>query len=128
MKARKCTRCKGTGQARYNHLNGDTHCYLCNGTGVAITYSAAEKAQQEADRAWATEAYYKLVGGYHCYENKIRRPVREASEETGTSRRELERRLTWWVKEGLMAATQEAGEARTAAEAQAVREFKAVAA
>jgi hypothetical protein len=123
-KARNCSRCKGTGEARFNHMNGDTHCYLCDGTGVQVTYSAEAKARQDAERQWGSDAHFRLVGGFHSYENQIRRPVREATGEMSRHNNPLTRRLTWWVSEGLAEMIEAQGEERREAEAKAVREFK----
>jgi hypothetical protein len=54
---RKCSRCKGTGQARFNHLNGDTHCYLCNGSGIQRILSKDEKAREEDESQWLADNY-----------------------------------------------------------------------
>jgi len=54
---RKCSRCKGTGQARYNSMNGDTYCYLCNGTGIQRILSADEKAREVSDAQWLGDNY-----------------------------------------------------------------------
>jgi hypothetical protein len=58
---KRCTRCKGTGQARFNHLNGDTHCYLCDGEGTRRVYSKVEKAQIDAARQAEGDYYAKAL-------------------------------------------------------------------
>jgi hypothetical protein len=126
-------------------MNGDTHCYLCNGTGVAITYTAEAREQQTQDAQFASDLHFRLVGGYHSFNNKIRQPIREATEVTGyiregddrpanyeelraeDSRRahRLERRITFWLDE-LPSQVQESRRIeREAAEAAAIAEFKA---
>lgn len=147
---RICSRCKGTGEARYNHLNGDTHCYLCNGSGLLYRPTAAEKARREADDQWATDAYMALVGGYHSFENKIREPIRTATQTTPHMRQadrealsveelaayeaaraddahrrdQLRRRITFWVGEGLQDMQQAQGEERRAQQAAALAAAK----
>jgi hypothetical protein len=91
----RCSRCRGTGQARYNHLNGDTHCYLCGGGGWRVTYSAAEKAQIEAEAAWYGKAY---ADGY-----QLGITVRRLARQVGADRARARRTATFWVKEGLEA-------------------------
>lgn len=53
----RCRRCSGTGQARYNHLNGDTYCYACMGTGQVWRRTKAEEARYQADVVWGSKAY-----------------------------------------------------------------------
>jgi len=43
-------------------MNGDTHCYLCNGSGQQRIYSAAEKAEMAREAEWVGKAHYD---GYH---------------------------------------------------------------
>ena len=123
-----CTRCKGTGEARYNHMNGDTHCYLCNGEGIRYSPTAAEKAREAADAAWHNDSHMRLVGGSGSYRNQIRRPLREATETTPYERTpadpeayeasreadraaalKLERRITFWVEEAREEMAEEQG-------------------
>jgi hypothetical protein len=75
-----CGRCRGTGEARYNHLNGDTHCYLCGGVGMRYQASAAEKAREAQEQAWRQATYNALHVG-HGYLQQLRRPVREACQQ-----------------------------------------------
>jgi hypothetical protein len=122
-KAKACSRCKGTGQARYNHLNGDTYCYLCNGTGVQVVLPKALRERQAADDQWVCDAHYALVGGMRSYENQLRRPVRQATckagEYSNDATRGLRRQLTFWVGEGLAAMQAATYTERAAAEAAA---------
>jgi hypothetical protein len=87
---RKCSRCKGTGEARYNHMNGDTHCYLCNGSGIQRVFSAAEKALAAKDAAWGA-AHAKRC---YDYDLLVRKAVREATGETTGRTRRL---ATFWT-------------------------------
>jgi len=123
-KAKNCGRCKGTGYARFNHLNGDTHCYLCDGTGVQLTYTKAQRERMEADQQWVSDAHYKLVGGFGSFENQIRRTCREL---TGSRRSDLRRRMVFWVdlEDGALGEMVESvGKDRRAAEAAAVKAFQ----
>jgi hypothetical protein len=151
IKAQLCGRCKGTGYARYNHMNGDVHCYLCNGSGIQVKLSAEEKARRAEQDTWSIDAHMRLVGGSGSFKNQIRRPIQEATnrvkwirqserdemtadelaayeaarDEGDRRERELERRITFWVGEGLADMQQSQGEERRAAEAAAVVAAKA---
>jgi hypothetical protein len=122
-------------------MNGDTHCYLCDGTGVQVTYSAEAKAQMAAEAQWASDAHYRKVGGFSSFDNMIRRPCREATETTEyrkdgdeayeearradrAAARKFEDRLTFWVGTGLADMIEAQGAERRAAEAAAIKEFK----
>lgn len=109
---KKCSRCKGTGQARYNHLNGDTHCYLCNGRGLQYRPTPAEKARQAEFDSWVSGVHHRVVGGYHSFRNQIRRPV-------GATR------TTEWVNEAGRAAM--SADELAAYEAARTADFKAAA-
>lgn len=89
---RRCSRCKGTGEARYNHLNGDTHCYLCDGKGETFHLTAAAKARREADQAWYSAAYQAA----YSYKLAARRAMRTAGVAEG-ERGAMMKALTFWT-------------------------------
>lgn len=150
-----CGRCSGTGEARYNHANGDTHCYQCNGAGIIYQASAAEKARKEREQAWYSNvmwaARYGNEEGRRNHPHIVSRAARQATETTPwlpkaerealsadelaayeaaqaadrVAARELERRINYFVEEGLDAAMQEVYEdeqARTAADMAAAKQ------
>ncbi len=112
----RCGRCKCTGEARYNHLNGDTHCYLCDGRGWQLRYSKAEREQIERENAWwgkARTAEYRLRLDvtslarkaawahqgfvYHRLDNPT--PPDQAQVEAWQAR--SRKAMTFWVGDGL---------------------------
>lgn len=150
-----CGRCSGTGEARYNSLNGDTHCYQCNGAGILYRPSAAEKARKEREQAWYSDvmwaARYGNKEGRRNHPHIVSRAAREATETTPwmpkaerealsadelaayeaaraadqAAARSLERRINYFVDEGLDAAMQEVytdEQARTAADMAAAKQ------
>jgi hypothetical protein len=109
-----CRRCKGKGEWGYNHLNGDTHCYLCQGSGLMTVYTAAERQAMEREARWHSDAY---TAGYQLHLT-VRRHARKAAEaragyvytrgtDTPAACREsaarTARAAAYWVSEGLEA-------------------------
>lgn len=115
----RCGKCKGTGTGFLNHLNGETHCYSCNGTGQRRVYSAAEKAAIEVERAWWADAYHKSYDLRILVERTVRKHfVAQAGVDEADWRNhgELEKNIladarvaghqqarltTFWIREGL---------------------------
>lgn len=94
---RKCGRCKGSGQARFNHLNGDTHCYLCGGSGRQTILTPKGRAQKQADEAYYSENFPKC----HQYGQDCFRALGEMKiYSSGPTREEHQlklRALTFWT-------------------------------
>lgn len=114
----RCGKCKGTGDAGYNHRNGDEYCYPCMGRGYRVQFTAAEKAAIAAEQEWYSMAHsgsYNLMIQVESLARKaaqekqgfvyhrIDNPVEADREMTLRWKSRTRRLATFWVREGLEA-------------------------
>lgn len=59
----RCPKCKGSGDGFLNHLNGETHCYRCDGTGLAYRQTSEEKTLEDSREAAFAGLHFASMHG-----------------------------------------------------------------
>lgn len=141
----KCPKCKGRGDGFLNHLNGETHCYRCDGTGLAYRQTSEEKALETAREQAFQGLHFASMHGprklntptvFMRAARTAEYPGRDADEATKaayTAAREadyqveqrLKRTTNFWIDEAVASVTADWAAEREAHKAAAYREARA---